>query len=60
MGLYESKKVNIMPVRAGSVFGPSKLLLDEGGLKKFSVLLTFLRWRGLTKILVLTLITLYL
>jgi len=44
MGYYESKKVNIIPGRAGSVFGPSKLLLDGG---------------GLTKIPVLTLITLY-
>ena len=46
-----------MPGRTGPVFGPSKLLLDGGSLKKFSVL-TFLRWRGLTKILVLTFITL--
>jgi len=36
MGYYESKKVNIIPGRAGSVFGPSKLLLDGGGFNKNS------------------------
>jgi len=39
MGLYESKNVNIMPGRTGSVFGTSKLLLDRGSLKKISVMI---------------------
>jgi hypothetical protein len=39
-----------MPGRAGSVFGPSKLLLEGGVKEKFQVL-AYLRWKGLTKIL---------
>jgi hypothetical protein len=36
MGQYESKIVNIIPGRTGSVFGPSKLLLEGGSLRRIS------------------------